>query len=116
MDKIFIRNLQTLGILGVNESERNSPREIIISLDIFGDFQETGKKDDIRLGVDYSQVAREVINLVEKSHRFTIEALAEDIACLCLKIQAVQEVLVRVEKPGALKVADTVGVEILRRH
>jgi FolB domain-containing protein len=116
MDKIFLRNLRAFGILGVNESERNSPREIIISLEIFGDFQKTGDIDDIQLGVDYSQVAREVIDLVKKSHRYTIEALAEDIARLCLKNQAIQEVLVRVEKPGAIKDADMVGVEILRRH
>ncbi len=43
-----------------------------------------------------------------------MEALAEDIAQLCLEEPHAQKVLVRVEKPGAVRFAESVGVEIER--
>ncbi|MBE3043071.1 dihydroneopterin aldolase, partial [Candidatus Bathyarchaeota archaeon] len=45
---------------------------------------------------------------------FTVEALAEDIARLCLRRPGVQKVAVKVEKPGAVTGAESVGVEIER--
>jgi dihydroneopterin aldolase len=48
------------------------------------------------------------------ARRFTVEALAEDIANLTLNSPKVQKVTVRVEKPGAVTGAQSVGVEIER--
>jgi dihydroneopterin aldolase/D-erythro-7,8-dihydroneopterin triphosphate epimerase len=45
-----------------------------------------------------------------------IEALAESIAAECLKEERLARVTVAVEKPGALRFARTVGVEIVRRR
>ncbi len=46
--------------------------------------------------------------------RFTLEALAEDIAQLCLEDPRVLKTTVRVEKPGAVRFSQSVGVEIER--
>jgi dihydroneopterin aldolase len=43
-----------------------------------------------------------------------VEALANDIAELCLQEGAVQKVIVRVEKPGAVRFSASVGVEVER--
>jgi FolB domain-containing protein len=116
MYKILIRNLHAQGILGVNPQERTEPREIIINITLFTDLPIHIHFDDISGCVDYSLVANEVRSLVEKSQRFTVEALANDIAELCLKKSGVKKLLVRVEKPGALLHAESVGVEIERRN
>ena len=50
----------------------------------------------------------------ESAARFTVEALANDLAKICLAEKNVQRVLVRVEKPGAVRFAKSVGVEIER--
>jgi dihydroneopterin aldolase len=47
-------------------------------------------------------VVKEIRTLIEKKQRFTVEALAEDIACTCLTKPGVQKVTVRVKKPGAV--------------
>ena len=44
----------------------------------------------------------------------TVEALANDLAKVCLQEDGVQTVIVRVEKPGAVRFAESVGVEIER--
>jgi dihydroneopterin aldolase len=43
-----------------------------------------------------------------------VEALAADVARLCLEEAGVMKVRVRVEKPGAVRFAESVGVEIER--
>jgi FolB domain-containing protein len=64
--------------------------------------------------VDYRSVAKKVLTHVEKTKRLTVEALAADLAQLCLDESRVGKVRVRVEKPGALRFSRSVGVEIER--
>ena len=115
LDKVFINNLRVKGILGVYEQERYQTREILLNLTIFTDTRRGARTDHIRDCVDYDQTAQEIRALVEGAKRFTVEALAEDIACLCLNKPEVRKVIVRVEKPGAVAGADSVGVEIVRK-
>jgi dihydroneopterin aldolase len=64
--------------------------------------------------VDYSELAKDITALVVRTQRFTVEALAEDIARLCLGKKFARKVTVRVEKPGAVSGAASAGVEIDR--
>jgi FolB domain-containing protein len=64
--------------------------------------------------VDYSSLVKQIRALVDGARRFTVEALAEDIAGVCLRQQGVRRVTVRVEKPKAVIGAESVGVEIER--
>jgi FolB domain-containing protein len=114
MDKILINNLRVQGILGVNDWERDKPREILINVILFTDTKTASYSDKVSDSVDYSYVVKEIRSLAEEAHRFTVEALAEDIANLCLSKPSVQSVAVRVEKPGAIIGVDSVGVEIKR--
>ncbi len=59
-------------------------------------------------------MTKKVIELAESAMRFTVEALAEDIAQICLEDPKVIKTTVRVEKPGAVRFAQSVGVEIER--
>ena len=114
MDKILIQNLRVLGILGVNDRERTTLREIIINAMLFTETRRAALSDDIADCIDYSQLVKEIRALVEEARRFTVEALAEDIANLCLSRPMVRKVTVRVEKPGAIADTESVGVEIER--
>jgi 7,8-dihydroneopterin aldolase/epimerase/oxygenase len=116
MDKILIQNLRTKGILGVHEWERRTPREIVVAVTLFTDTSRAAASDDLADCVNYSSVSEEILTLVGTAQRFTLEALSEDIANLCLSRLGVQKVIVRVDKPGAVENADTVGVEIERTN
>jgi FolB domain-containing protein len=113
-DRIVIRDLLVRGILGINDWEREQPQDILVNLTLFADLRRTGFSDDIADSVNYRTVAKGIISLVESSTRYTVEALATDIAHLCLREPGVVRVRVRVEKPGALRFARSVGVEIER--
>jgi len=56
-----------------------------------------------------------VLAHAETAQRFTVEALAADLACLCLEESGVLMVRGRIEKPGAVRFSKSVGVEIERK-
>jgi FolB domain-containing protein len=114
MDQIIISDLRLRAVIGINEEERSHLWDILVNLILYSDFSTAGKSDDIEDCVNYATVVSLVQAYVEQSRRHTVEALAEDIARLCLEIQVVQGVRVRVEKPGAVAFTRLVGVEIER--
>jgi len=114
MDKVFITDLSARGIIGINDWEREKPQEILINIVIYTDLRKAGESDDISNSVNYRTVAKKVQHHAETAARFTVEALAADIARLCLAEPGAQKVMVRVEKPGAGRFSRSVGVEIER--
>jgi FolB domain-containing protein len=116
MDKVFIKDLLVRGIIGVYDWERQQPQDILINLVIDADLQKAGESDNIQDCIDYDALTRQVTLHVENAQRFTVEALANDIAEICLLEPKTRVVTVRVEKPGAVRFAKTVGIEITRQR
>jgi FolB domain-containing protein len=114
LDKIIITDLLCRGRIGVPAEERTRAQDILINLTLFVDTRKAGETDDIQDSVDYSATARLILDLVEANQRHTLEALAADIADLCLSLERVEKVLVRVEKPNRVRFTRLVGVEIER--
>lgn len=116
MDKIIIKDLLVRGVIGVNDWERDNPQDILINIEISADVSKAGESDNIEDSVNYRTVAKKVIAHAETAKRLTVEALATDIANLCLAEKGALSVRVCVEKPGALRFARSVGVAIERKR
>ncbi len=114
MDKVIIKNLLARGIIGVHDWERSRPQNIMINITIFTDTRRAAQTDSLKDCIDYSAMSKKLLAHAETVNRLTVEALANDLAGVCLEEQNVQKVIVRVEKPGAVRFAESVGVEIER--
>ena len=114
MDKVIIKNLLVRGIIGVNDWERKRPQDILINITLFTDTRRAAKTDNINDCVNYSTVSKKVQKHAESAEKLTVEALANELVNICLDEQNVQKVVMRVEKPGAVRFAESVGVEIER--
>ncbi len=114
-DCIEIRDLLVRAVIGVNDWERTGPQDVLINVTLFADLRPAGVSDDIQDTINYRTVTKRIIDHVEGSQRFTVEALAADIARICLQEPGVQRARVRIEKPGAVRFARSVGVEIERQ-
>ncbi len=114
MDKIFIKDLAVNGIIGINDWERVNEQPILINVTLYGDISAVGSSDNLEEGVNYRSVAKKLIAHAQSAQRFTVEALATDLARLCLEEEGVEKVTMRVEKPGAVRYSESVGVEIER--
>ncbi len=113
-DRILIRKLLVRGIIGLNDWEREVAQDIVISLDIRIDARRAGITDDMRDSLNYRTVAKDVIAYAESSAHCLVEALATGIARIVVVEHGAERVKVRVEKPGALRFAESVGIEIER--
>ena len=117
MDKIILKNLVVLGILGVLPDERVTPQPIVINLIAFADLSRAAVSDKLADTVDYAEMAARVKERVASGSDQLIERLAHDVAQLILTQFAVVRVIVRIEKPLAIDSAESVGIEIERnRH
>lgn len=114
MDKVIIKNLLARGIIGVRDWERKRAQDILINVTLYTDTRRAAETDNIEDCADYSQVTKKILAHAESAGRFTVEALANDLADLCLREKNVQRAAVRVEKPTAVRFAESVGVEIER--
>lgn len=114
MDKIHIRDIELKCIIGINDEERKVMQNVLINITLHTNLSLAGNTDNINCTVNYKAVKQRILGLVENSRYFLVEALAENIARECLSFDKVEQVDVLVEKPGALRFARTVGVEISR--
>lgn len=113
-DMLVIRDLRLRGIIGINDWEREKRQDILVNITLFGDLRKAGESDQIEDTINYRTITKKVIRHVEGSERFTVEALASDLAKIALAEPGVNRAEVSVEKPGALRFADSVGVIIER--
>jgi FolB domain-containing protein len=113
-DQIHIRDLLLRCILGLREWERNQPQNVNLNIDLYTDLRRSGGSDRIEDTVDYVAIKKKVIDLVENSSFFLMERLAQRVAEVCLEDANVEKVRVLLDKPGALRFARTVSVEIVR--
>ncbi|MHC4605579.1 MAG: dihydroneopterin aldolase [Planctomycetota bacterium] len=116
LDKIHIRDLLVRCIIGVFGKERRSKQDVLISITMHADLGKACRTDDMDDTIDYKALKKKVIAEVEGSKYYLIERLAERIAEICLENRRVEKVVVSVDKPGALRFARSVAVEIVRER
>ncbi len=113
-DQVLIRDLVARGVIGISDLERSKAQEIVMNIVLYADTRPGADSDDIEKCVNYRTVSKKCLAHAESAARYTVEALAQDLARLCLEEKGVIGVRVRVEKPGAVRFARAVGVEIER--
>jgi len=114
MDKIFIRELALRCIIGIYPEERREKQDVVINVEMHADLRKAGRSDDLTDTVDYKAIKKSILKLVEESRFQLIESLAENIADLALVDEKVRQVVVTIDKPGALRFAKSSAVEITR--
>lgn len=114
MDRIVIEDLLLRGIVGINADERTNRQDIVVNIVMWADLAPAAASDDIADAVNYRSVTKEIIAHVEGGEPMLVERLADEIAQICLRDERVEKVEVKVEKPGALRFARSVGVIVER--
>lgn len=115
MDKIRIKDLHIRTEIGVYPEERGIKQDVVLNLTMYTNQRAAAAADDFNLTVNYEAVNLAVIDLVEKSSFQLIESLAAAVAELLLSVDGVEACEVSVDKPGVLRFARSVAVEIYRK-
>ena len=116
-DRIHIRDLHLRTVIGVNPWERHKQQDVVINLALTTDLSGPASSDDLADAVDYSKLTKRVTAHVENSSYKLLERLAGSIADVVFEhFPRVACVTVTVDKPGALRFARSVGVELTRER
>jgi FolB domain-containing protein len=116
MDRILISDLLVRCIIGIHDEERRNKQDVLINLSLLVDLRKAGTSDRLEDSVDYRALNKQILHMAESSQFKLVEALAQAVADICLGHPSIREATVRVEKPGALRFAKNVGVEIVRQR
>jgi dihydroneopterin aldolase len=114
--RVFVRDLEIVASVGVHEHEKRYEQRVFISADLAVRDDYDGVSDRLEDVLDYSTLVDGIARLVQSEHVNLIETLAERIARHCLQDARVESVRVRIEKPDAMPLCRTVGIEIERRR
>ena len=106
--KIFIRDLKINALIGIYESEKNTPQELRIHLTA-----EYAPSDQTQF-VCYKSLCDFIRRFSDHNHIDLVEEFAERIATHTLNFPEVKNVWIKVEKTQAIPEAAGVGVEIYR--
>jgi FolB domain-containing protein len=117
LDRILIKDLRVSGILGINPDERVNEQEILVNAVLWADTRPAAMSDDITDAVNYRTVAKALIAHIQQGKPMLVERLAQELADVCFTTEPrVAQVEMTVEKPGAVRLARSVGVSITRRR
>ena len=117
MDQIHIINLEIPGIIGIKPEEQENPQTVRVNTTLWVDTRPAAVSDDIDDAVNYRTITKAMIAHIEGGRPFLVERLVQELTDICLAADArIAEVEMRVEKPGALRHAESVGITIRRRR
>lgn len=114
MDLIEIGGLRLRCVIGCRDEERRDRSDVVIDMKIGTDTRPAAASDELNDAWNYRTPVKAVIGHVEDSAYRTVEALATAIARILIVDFGAPYARVRVDKPGAVRFADTAGVLIER--
>jgi D-erythro-7,8-dihydroneopterin triphosphate epimerase len=116
MATIRITNLKLRTVIGTNDWERDCKQDVVINVKIGFDASKASESDNINDTIDYKSLTKRIIQTVEPSSFYLLEKLAKCILNIIMENPLVKKATVRIDKPLALRFADSVSVELKERR
>lgn len=110
---IKITNLRLRTFIGFNPEEMLKQQDIVINAEIhYQADNQAVKSDDETHALNYKVITKRMIHLVEEGRFKLLEKLVEDLLQITLEFDQVNMASVTVDKPHALRFADSVSVTL----
>lgn len=114
MDIVFIEQLTVMTVIGVYDWEQERLQKLVFDIELGWDNRPAACSDDVADCLSYADVADAVIAFVSSNHFALLERVAEEVAELLMTRFALPWVRIKLNKPGAVPQASSVGVIIER--
>lgn len=114
MDIIFLKDLRVETVIGIYDWEREIKQTVALDIEMATDIKAAAASDSIDDTLDYKSVAKRLISFVEGSTFELVEKLAEEITKIVVREFGVPWVKLTLNKAGAIRGAQGVGVVIER--
>ena len=109
---IRIKNLRLRTYIGINEDEINNKQDVIVNVKIEYKADQATGSDNMDDALNYKVITKRIIQLVEDNRFALLERMTHEILSIIMAYQDVVDATVEIDKPYALRYADSVSVTL----
>ncbi|WP_291856419.1 dihydroneopterin aldolase [Marinilabilia sp.] len=115
MATICIKDLLLRTEVGFNPHELGKKQDLLLNISIQYQIQGEEINDNPEDALNYRDICKEIIDLVESRRFNLLEKVANEVANFILDMSRVEEVAVEVDKPHALRFAKSVSFSLTKK-
>ncbi|MCY1267525.1 Dihydroneopterin triphosphate 2'-epimerase [compost metagenome] len=112
MARIRVKDLRVRTYIGIKEEEILNKQDVLINLTILYPSDDAVQVNDIDHALNYRTITKAVIQHVEENRFALLERLTQEILDLVMAHPAVHYAEVEVDKPHALRFAESVSIAL----
>ncbi|MBF7730361.1 dihydroneopterin triphosphate 2'-epimerase [Pseudomonas sp. N040] len=112
MARIRVKDLRLRTYIGIKEEEILNQQDVLINLTILYPSVEAVRDNDIDHALNYRTITKAIIRHVEDNRFALLERLTQEILDIVMQHQAVSYAEVEVDKPHALRFAESVSITL----
>ena len=112
MARIRVKDLRLRTYIGIKEEEINNKQDVLINLTILYPAVDAVRDNDIDHALNYRTITKAIIAHVEGNRFALLERLTQEILDLVMSHEAVRYAEVEVDKPHALRFAESVSITL----
>lgn len=109
---IKIKNLRLRTYIGINDDEIANKQDVIVNARIQYSALDAANSDDMAKALNYRTITKQIIALVENNRFSLLEKLTADVLALACDHPSVTFAEVEIDKPHALRFADSVSLTL----
>lgn len=110
MQTLRIKNLKLRIIVGINPEERIHKQDVLINITADVDNSKAIQTEDINDTLNYRNLAKSVIEFVEKSEFYLLDTLVDKVLNLVMSDDLVIRATVEIDKTTVLRYCDSVSL------
>lgn len=108
--KIRIKDLLLRAYIGIKEEEINNQQDVLINICLTYDATEAVNRSEISAALNYRTITKQIISHVDGNRFALLERLTHEVLTIVMEHKAVQWAEVEIDKPHALRYAESVSV------
>lgn len=109
---IRIKNLRLRTYIGINDDEILNKQDVVVNATIHYDAEKATNSDEMDDALNYKTITKSIIKLVEDNRFSLLEKLTADVLAIAAEHPWVSFAEVEVDKPHALRFADSVSLSL----
>lgn len=110
--KISIKNLRLRTFIGIKDDEIANKQDVVVNATLWYDADNSIESNAIERALNYRSITKNIIAHVEQNRFALLERMTAEILQIVMDEPRVQRAEVEVDKPHALRFADSVSITL----